>query len=249
MPKTIFLATENSVQRQRIKIALVTVMLSLTAASIGWWVGYTQGVAKVPAAIGVEQPNIMPTSPNPVETPAAVTTSAVVSSTSKTPLQKVRTYPPGYNFAMYQHGATISGGANNILVIDGNMTDYDYYKGYGYSSWATNPPEPFVITLRDTVEIDCIRVLLWSLDGRTQRYKLETCSDDETRSWTTVANHTGPDEKLKGLQTDNFERRAVKQIRLTGTFNSANPSFYVVELQASLGLPSDTQHFEPAPDF
>jgi hypothetical protein len=174
-------------------------------------------------------------------------TATVVVQKPEPPRKRV--FPQGYNFAMYQHGATIAGGCNNILIIDGVSTGHDWCQGYGYSCWAANPPEPFLITLREPTTIDCVRFLLWDLDGRFQRYKVEVCADDQAKAWTLVADRTGPKEECRGWQVSRFAPQTVKLIRLTGTFNSVNPSFYVVELQASLGLPSETQPVEPAPDF
>ncbi|HEY3320660.1 MAG TPA: hypothetical protein VGP72_09370 [Planctomycetota bacterium] len=165
------------------------------------------------------------------------------------PVPKKRTYPPGYNHALYTHGATITGGRNALMIIDGVATGYDWYSGFGYSCWTTNPPEPFLITLREPVEIDCVRFLLWDGDDRFQRYKLEVCADEKAEHWIVAADRSGPNEQCRGWQTIRFQPQMVKLIRLTGTFNSYNPSFYVVELQASLGMPSESQPIEQTAEF
>ena len=178
-----------------------------------------------------------------------VTAPAVAQAQPNPPVPKKRSYPPGYNHALYTHGAAITGGRNSVCMIDGLSTGYDWFSGFGYSCWNCNPPEPFLITLAEPVEIDCVRFLLWDGDDRFQRYKLELCASGKADRWTMAADRSGPNEQCRGWQTIRFEPQAVKLIRLTGTFSSYNPSFYVVELQASLGLPSESQTAEPAPDF
>jgi len=178
-----------------------------------------------------------------------VTAPVVSQAEPIPPVPKKRTYPPGYNHALYTHGATITGGRNSVVMIDGISTGYDWFSGFGYSCWNCNPPEPFLITLREPVEIDCVRFLLWDGDDRIQRYTLEVCASEEAEHWIMAADRSGPSEQCRAWQTIRFQPQTVKLIRLTGTFSSYNPSFYVVELQASLGLPSESQTTEPTPEF
>ena len=144
------------------------------------------------------------------------------------------------NFALAQHGAKARGGFNPGELLDGNCTEYEAGTGYANTTWSARPPQFFTVTLKDPVTIDCVRFLLWDRDERYYRYKLEVCADDKGETWAPVADHTGPAEKCRSWQVVRFKAQPVKLIRLTGTYNSANRGFHVVELQASLGLPAAT---------
>lgn len=150
-------------------------------------------------------------------------------------------HPPGYNFALAAHGAKVSvspGGTSAEQLIDGNDTLYTGGTGFAMTIWNASPPQNFLVSLKKPVAIDCIRFLLWDRsEDRYYRYKLEVCADEKGQNWTMIADRSGPTEECKSWQTVCFDKRTVKLIRLTGTFNSSNSHFHVVELQASLGVP------------
>lgn len=146
------------------------------------------------------------------------------------------TYPAGYNFALASHGATATGGRNPERLIDG---DLHYSSGSGFATATLNPPQPFVITLPQPVKLNCIRFLLWDLsEQRYYRYTLEANFDGHPDHWATVAEHSKDDSECRGWQDLHFDLRIVKQIRLTGTFNSMNSFFHVVELEAYRDAPA-----------
>lgn len=157
------------------------------------------------------------------------------------------TYPQGYNFALLNHGAKATGGTHPEALIDGDFTDYSGGTGFATTTWGAKPAQFFLVTLRFPVTIDCVRLLLWDRDeDRYYRYKLEICADDKGETWLLAADHTGPAEQCRSWQVVRFKPQPVKLIRLTGTYNSSNSGFHVVELQASLGLPPGTPPPRPA---
>ena len=213
-------------------------------------------------------PESKPALTSPVSTPAPATPPIAERPKSAPPVMAINSGPPnippvfpvvpleskkyplGYNYALAANGGTITGGSRNTLVLDGNFKNYDGSEGYGFTNWNKNPPEAFVITLKDTVKIDCIRFLLWDKDDRYYRYKLEVSSDASGNTWTMAADCTGPTQQCKSWQKVLIPPQLIKQIRLTGTFNSANSVFHVVELQASLGMPPEIQpHLDPTLEF
>ncbi len=148
-------------------------------------------------------------------------------------------FPPGYNFALAAHGATATGGSDAVQLIDGNDSNYSGGTGFATSQWRATPPQAFVIKLKQAATLDAIRFLLWDRsEERYYRYKIEVCENDKGTDWTLVADRTGPLEQCKSWQVLRFKAQSVKLIRLTGTFNSANNGFHVVELQAYHGLPA-----------
>jgi len=156
-------------------------------------------------------------------------------------------FPRGYNFALATHGGKVSGGVHPEQLIDGNTTNYDGGSGYGHTQWRAQPPGSFLIELKEPSEIDCVRFLLWDLEeNRYYRYKLEAADASPAKSWTVIADKTGNQEECRSWQVLRFEKRTVKLLRLTGTFNSANSGFHVVEFQACLA-PADGFPLEPKP--
>lgn len=141
---------------------------------------------------------------------------------------------PGYNFALAKHGGTARGGTRPEEVIDGNSSVYTGGDGFCYTNWSTQPPGVLEIELKEVSKVDCIRFLLWDLDDRFYRYKLEVAKAADAKEWTLIADKTTVEERCTSWQTHRFPVQEVKVIRLTGTYNSANSGFHVVELEACI---------------
>lgn len=144
----------------------------------------------------------------------------------------------GVNFALAANGATATGGKRPELLIDGNSTRYDGARGFAYTVWRKTPPlDSFVVQFKEVSEIDCVRLLLWDMEeNRFYRYKLEVSGNGN--DWAVVSDRTGTLEECQSWQVIRFAKRPVKAVRLTGTFNSANSEFHVVELQALMAPPN-----------
>lgn len=154
--------------------------------------------------------------------------------------------PSGFNFALAANGATVEGGSDPAQLIDGNDSTYTGGTGFATSQWKAEPPQAFVITLKDTVTIDCVRFLLWDRsEDRYYRYKLEVSPDDKSAAWAMIADRSGPVDQCRSWQTIRFKQQPVRRIRLTGTYNSANSGFHVVELQAYFGVPANAPSSNP----
>jgi uncharacterized repeat protein (TIGR01451 family) len=130
----------------------------------------------------------------------------------------------GTNVALSSNGATASDGTNPTMLIDGKTTGYTSDTGFTWAGFNV----PLTITLNKQYTINKINVLLWDLDARYYRYKIETSLDKI--KWTTVIDKTSG--QWKSWQSDTFSALPVRYIRITGTYNSANNEFHVVELEA-----------------
>ncbi|HYG77591.1 MAG TPA: hypothetical protein VEK08_21475 [Planctomycetota bacterium] len=140
---------------------------------------------------------------------------------------------PGTNLALAARGTRASGGINPDVLIDGNDWDYGDLAGYAYADM--DAQQSFIVTFKEEVTIDRVRFLLWDKEpGRFYRYKLEGRSDF-AETWTLLADHSGDDERCRSWQLVQFMKQPLRQLRLTGTFCSANRHFHVVEIQAALG--------------
>jgi hypothetical protein len=195
------------------------------------------------------------TDPKPVSKVA--TAHPPTTSSSVKPAAPVPQKSPGYNFALAANGGTATGGTRPALLIDGNSTIYDGGAGYAETTWNAKTPQSFIVELKQSSTIDCVRFLLWDLEElRFYRYKVEIsamASGRATRErdeWKVVSDRTGKNEERRSWQIIRFDAQPVKRIRVTGTYNSANSSFHIVELQACMappnGFPAE-RPAEPAP--
>ena len=134
------------------------------------------------------------------------------------------------NLALASSGSTISGTADGVNLenlIDGVTTGYDGENGYGYTVWT---PTPGVITLdlKELCTISSMKLLLWDLDDRYYRYKIEASSDHLT--WDTIVDRTAETDQCRSWQDIGFNPPIeARYLRLMGTYNSANVQFHVVE--------------------
>ena len=82
------------------------------------------------------------------------------------------------------------------------------------------------LDLKGVCTISSTKLLLWDLDSRYYRYKIEASRDKAT--WTTIVDRTTG--TWKSWQNISFNPPIqARYLRLTGTYNSANGRFHVVE--------------------
>jgi hypothetical protein len=142
------------------------------------------------------------------------------------------------NLALSSNGATASGGQNTQFLIDGDEENYTGSTGFAMTQWNSNPPQSLVVTLKEASEIGCIRFLLWDRsDDRFYRYKLEVSPAESGDDWQVVQDCSAPTDERKSWQLIVFKPRLTRRVRLTGTYNSANSGFHVVELQSFAEAP------------
>jgi hypothetical protein len=145
---------------------------------------------------------------------------------------KVQEDPWDFNHALQRHGTTATGGSRPDLLLDGNATVYDGANGYAHTNWPTKPAPSFIVTFKQGVRLNAVRLLLWDKDNRFFRYKLEVSPAMARDEWVLVADRTGETNECRGWQVVTFKTQLVCRLRLTGTYNSANEGFHVVELEA-----------------
>ena len=141
------------------------------------------------------------------------------------------------NLALASRGSTITGdnGANWGVLIDGVTTGYDCEYGYGYTFWSPTPGA-MTLDLKGLCLITCTKLLLWDLDNRYYRYKIEASIDSTT--WTTIVDRTTTN-LCRGWQDISFDSPVqARYLRLIGTYDSANVQFHAVEWEV-YGTPND----------
>lgn len=135
--------------------------------------------------------------------------------------------PPEVNLALASSGSSITGsnGANWTRLIDGEFTGYTESTGYGYTLWRT--AGTMTLDLKGTRTINRMKLLLWDLDSRYYRYKIESAASS-SGPWTLLVNRTtGENRSWQDLSLSSPVQ--ARYLRLTGTYNTANGGFHVVE--------------------
>lgn len=131
------------------------------------------------------------------------------------------------NYALAANGAS-----GPRALIDGNSTEYTGGTGFASTVWKQDPPPSMLMTLKETLPLNVIRLLLWDRNRRFYRYRLEVSPQPSGERWVVVADYTGEDDERRSWQVVTFELQPVRRIRITGTYNSDNAGFHVVELEA-----------------
>jgi len=131
------------------------------------------------------------------------------------------------NVALASAGASVSGGGNSPRAIDGLIPGANLGE-YAWGDVGKAPAPEFVVTLPQPKMIDRVRIYLLDQPGRFSRYKLELSEDGA--HYTTLFDRS--QGRYKGWQTESFEKRLVKSLRLTGTYDSgADGHFFVGEIE------------------
>ncbi len=167
------------------------------------------------------------------------------------PQRGIQKDPFEHNYALAVHGATAKGGSRPELLIDGKATSYDGSLGYAHTTWSAKRPQSFVVTLKQPVTLNVVRFLLWDKGSRFYRYRLEASADMQDRDgdcWFTLVDRSAAPTACRGWQVLLFKPCAIARLRLTGTFNSANSGFHVVEFEA-YHIPSGLEFPWVEPEF
>jgi hypothetical protein len=205
--------------------------------------GLTNGdVKRTDSPVSIDRPSAQAAVPAKKDPPARIPET----SAQPQPLAEVKTnvQDPGWilsneaaanagfssaiNQALASAGAKARGGVNPDLLNDGAMV-YDQNGGYVLVVW----PGSLTVTFPKPTELNVIRFLLWDKDERFYRYKVETRAT-ATDAWSLLIDMTQPDVQRIGWQNIAFAPRQVESIRVTGTFNSKNNAFHIVELESYL---------------
>jgi hypothetical protein len=187
------------------------------------------------SACGTPQPPAHAVTPQPPAKPIEQPKPSPVNDTQKQqppgpPAPASSKHPWHYNYALATNGGVASGCDKAELLVDGNSTKYDGGEGYAATDWSTKPPGSMLITLKETVDISTVRFLLWDGDPRYYQYKLEGSAEAEGEKWQMLADCTS--EEHRSWQVITIPTQKIRRLKLTGTFNSSNNYFHVVEFQA-----------------
>ena len=135
---------------------------------------------------------------------------------------------PG-NLALASRGARVIGkfhpgeGLEPVQLIDGNYPDYGGSNGFTAFAW----PGAFVLELPQSQVVSQIDTLLWDLDKRTFRYRIEVSEGGQ--QWTEVVDKSNVESG--GWQHDHFSPIRARYIRFIGLHSTANSLFQIVKIE------------------
>lgn len=139
---------------------------------------------------------------------------------------------PAANLALASRGAVVHGtpdvpewepGITPERMIDGDI--YFYGGMHGFTAFYV--PGSVTVELPEVATVARTQVMLFDLDGRFFRYRIDTSVDGE--SWQPAVDKS--EGEWRSWQVDRFEPRPAKFIRFTCLHNSANQICQVVELE------------------
>ena len=154
-----------------------------------------------------------------------------------------------FNLALASRGSTITGsnGSNWEKLIDGVTTGYTSSVGFGYTL-CSSFPGTMTLDLKSLCALSSTKLLLWDLDNRYYRYKIEASSNNMT--WVMIVDRTSSG-MWQSWQDIRFSPGIqARYLRLTGTYDSipGNNGFHVVEWEVygALSVPPATYTITPA---
>ena len=202
------------------------------ALADAWWElaeseqGQSKSIVQGRAAHWYEQalPNLSGLDKAKVEKRLEAAASAVELPETPRP-SRVRGVVQEGNVALASNGtimAGISDGAN--FLLDGNSTKYTGTSGCAFSKW----PCEWTITFPKVYRLQAISFLLYDLDSRFFRYRVQISADG--KKFTDLVDRS--QGQWRGWQRLVFPATPVKAVKLIGLYDSVNPYFYVVEFEA-----------------
>ncbi len=139
----------------------------------------------------------------------------------------------GENLALASNGARISGTRAYLtaLAIDGQHLSR---ANYGYAVWTNEPPGAMTLDLGAARSVARVRLLNWDWNLRSHRYRIETSEDGLV--WSVLADaSTGEHHGWEDWAADG---RAIRYLRLTGLYNSANSAVCIAEWEVYGAAPA-----------
>ena len=133
--------------------------------------------------------------------------------------------------ALASRGAKVSGAAPDPKrpklylkrAIDGDSSYYTELEGYAFLM----PGHSLTIELPAATEVGLLQMLLWDLDNRTYRYRVETSLDGD--NWEPAVDRSAGEHR--SWQVESFRPRQARHIRVTGLGASTGNEVRVVELE------------------
>lgn len=122
---------------------------------------------------------------------------------------------------------------NPTAATDGKITGYTSLTGFASVTW----PYTLTVDLGDSYSVLCIRILLWDGLGegnrqratRSYKYRLLTSTDHQV--WKVIFDSSN--DGSNGWQVFSFPGAlSVRYVRIHGMWNSANPEFQIVQVEA-----------------
>lgn len=138
---------------------------------------------------------------------------------------------PNRNVAIATEGAEVVEGEFANYLLDGNVNDYTYDKGFSrhmIGQTETGEHKAIAIRLSQPTILNNLKLLLWDKDERAYSYYIEVSVDG--KDYIRVIDYST--YHCRSWQDLYFPQRVIRYIRVVGTHNTANNVFHLVTVEA-----------------
>jgi len=139
---------------------------------------------------------------------------------------------PNENIATSRYQAIVIKGEFKTALLDGDVVNYDFDRGFTYHPIDDTNQNSIVIKLGSPSIFNQIKLLLWDKDVRSYSYYIEVSMDEE--DWVRILDYSN--YLCRSWQNLNFKPVVARYIRIVGVRNTANRIFHLVSMEVKYTL-------------
>lgn len=134
---------------------------------------------------------------------------------------------PNENIASNRNQALVIKGDFRSALLDGDVTNYDFDKGFTYHPIDDANQNAIIVKLGSPSIFNEIKLLLWDKDIRSYSYFVEVSMND--KDWIRVIDYSA--YLCRSWQTLYFKPVVARYIKVVGVRNTANRIFHLVSME------------------
>lgn len=139
---------------------------------------------------------------------------------------------PNENIATSRYQAIVIKGEFKSALLDGDVVNYDFDRGFTYHPIDDTNQNSIVIKLGSPSIFNNIKLLLWDKDVRSYSYYIEVSMDEE--DWVRILDYSN--YLCRSWQNLYFKSVVARYIRIVGVRNTANRIFHLVSMEVKYSL-------------
>lgn len=139
---------------------------------------------------------------------------------------------PNENIATNRYQAIVIKGEFKSALLDGDVVNYDFDRGFTYHPIDESNQNSIVIKLGQPSIFNQIKLLLWDKDVRSYSYYIEISMDEE--DWVRILDYSN--YLCRSWQNLYFKSVVARYIRIVGVRNTANRIFHLVSMEVRYTL-------------
>jgi len=134
---------------------------------------------------------------------------------------------PNENYASNRYQALVVKGDFRTALLDGDVSNYDFDKGFTYHTIDDSNQNSIVVCLGNPSIFNEIKMLLWDKDIRSYSYFVEVSMNE--KDWIRVIDYSV--YLCRSWQTLLFKPVVARYIKVVGVRNTANRIFHLVSME------------------